>query len=214
MKKNFLILFLFVVSINFSQKKISKKFKTTASEIYIYTTGLDDIVLENSNSKFIEVFLYAENYDSQLIKIENNNNEANIKFAFEGAETREVIFRKYITKRLQRANAIVKIPKGKKVFVFGENVDIESKNLKSELAVYIENGIIKLNEMQANTILKLYSGNVYANLKNTNIDITSNTGNIKVDDNNYQKNYQISLDENLHKLKITSIKANILLTTE
>ncbi len=214
MKKNFLILFLFVVSINFSQKKISKKFKTTASEIYIYTTGLDDIVLENSNSKFIEVFLYAENYDSQLIKIENNNNEANIKFAFEGAETREVIFRKYITKRLQRANAIVKIPKGKKVFVFGENVDIESKSVKNDLAIFIDNGIVKLNKIKAKTTLKLYSGNVYAKVNKVNLEIKSNDGKIMVNDNYYQKIHSHKLLENKNGLNIKTIKANIFLTSK
>lgn len=195
----------------FSQKKINKKFQTSVSEINIYTTGLDDIIIKNSNSSFVEVYLEAESYDSQTIKIENSNREANIKFAFEGTETREVIFRKYITKRLQRASVIVKIPKGKKVFIFGENVDIESKNLKNDLAIYIENGIVKLNEIQANTTLKLYSGNVYANLKNTNIDVTSNTGKIKIDDKLIEKTYKLEDKKFKLNFRLSSIKANVFL---
>ncbi len=54
----------------------------------------------------------------KIIKIENNTQFLNIKFDFKGAETREIIFRKYITKRLQRASAIVKIPIRKKAVIF------------------------------------------------------------------------------------------------
>lgn len=199
-------------AILFSQKKVSKQFQTLTNEINIYTAGLDNLVLENADSDFVEIYLYAESYDAQLIKIEEASKELNIKFHFEGTETREVIFRKFVTKRLQRANAIVKIPKGKKVFIFGENVDIESKDFKNDLAIYIENGIIKLNKIQANTILKLYSGNVYADLKNTNIDVTSNSGKIKVDDKLFDKKYQSKNKKNDSSFKLSSIKANVFLT--
>lgn len=212
MKKNLILIFLLITTISFSQKKVVKKLQTTANEITIYTAGLDNLVLENSTSDFVEVFLYAESYDDQLIKIEELKKELTIKFDFEGTETREVVFRKFITKRLQRANAIVKIPKGKKVFIFGENVDIEAKNNQNELAIYIENGIVKLNEIEADTILKLYSGNVYATVKNTNLELSSKDGKIKIDDILYDKNHQRKLLENIKEFKVTSLKANIFLT--
>lgn len=197
----------------FAQKKVSKQFQTFANEVNIYTAGLDNLVVENSNSDFIEVYLYAESYDDQLIKIDENSKEVNVKFAFEGTQTREVIFRKFITKRLQRANVIVKVPKGKKVFVFGENVDLETKNLKNELAIYIENGIVKLNNILAKTDLKLYSGNVYATIKNTNLNLVSKNGKIKIDDNFYGKRYQNNLETTQKKLSINSIKANIYISS-
>ncbi|WP_226789232.1 hypothetical protein [Polaribacter reichenbachii] len=192
---------------------MSKQFQTLANEVNIYTAGLDNLVVENSDSDFIEVYLYAESYDDQLIKVDENSKEVNVKFAFEGTQTREVIFRKFITKRLQRANVIVKIPKGKKVFVFGENVDLESKNLKNELAIYIENGIVKLNKIQANTILKLYSGNVYASVNNTNLDLVSKKGKIKIDDIFYKEKYKKDLENSNKKLSTNSIKANIYLSS-
>lgn len=200
-----------VTSVNFSQKKVVKNIQTNATEINVYTTGLDNLILENSNSDFVEVYLYAESYDEQLIKIEQLKRQVNIKFDFEGTETREVIFRKFITKRLQRANAIVKIPKGKKVYVFGENVDIESKDLKNDLAIYIENGIVKLNEIKENTVLKLYSGNVYASIKKTNIEVISKNGKIEVDAILYENKYQSNNSDFKKELKISSLKANIFL---
>ncbi|PWG05709.1 hypothetical protein [Polaribacter aquimarinus] len=208
----YLLLF-FSTTFVFSQKKVTKKLETSAIKINIYTIGLDDIILEKSESNFVEVFLYAENYDEQLIKILDNNKNLDIKFSFEGYETREVIFRKFITKRLQRANVVVKIPVGKEVYIYGENVDIESKNLKNNLAIYIENGIIKLNKIQANTLIKLYSGNVYGVI-NSNIDVTSNLGKIEVDGISYKKKYQRISKKKRTDLYIKSIKANIFLTTK
>jgi len=214
MKRGVVLFFVLISGFTCSQKKISKKFETTSKEVTIYTAGLDNLVIENSNSNFVEVFLYAESYDEQLIKIENTQKTVDIKFGFEGTETREVIFRKFITKRLQRANAIVKIPKNKKVYIFGENVDIESKNLNNDLAIYIENGIVKLNEIKANTILKLYSGNVYASTKNIKLDLQSNNGKIEVDGLLKKKEYKTKGKEAQSQLTITTIKGNVFLTTE
>ena len=214
MNSRFLMFFLLISVITFSQKKINKKFETNATEINIYTVGLDTIILENSNSDFFEVYLYAESYDSQFIILENSEKTVNIKFAFEGTETREVVFRKFITKRLQRANSIIKIPKGKMVYIYGENTDIESKNHKNDLAIYIENGIVKLNEIQANTSIKLYSGNVYASIKNTDIDVKSNKGKIEIDGVLKQKKYKKTQSTSNNKLKINTIKGNVFLKTE
>ncbi|WP_405564277.1 hypothetical protein [Polaribacter sp. Asnod6-C07] len=213
MKYKFVLFFLMNSVILFAQKKVFKQFQTFANEVNIFTSGLDNLVLENSTSDFIEVYLYAESYDDQLIIIDEKSKEVNIKFAFEGTQTREVVFRKFITKRLQRANVIVKIPKGKKVFVFGENVDLEAKNLKNELAIYIENGIVKLNKIQVNTILKLYSGNVYASVKGTNLDLVSKKGKIKIDDDFYEEKHKRELENSNKKLSINSIKANIYLSS-
>ena len=215
MKKKIALIFLIILpSLIFSQKKVSKIFDTSSKEINIYTAGLDNIILENSSSNFVEVLLDAESYDKQLIDIEDSNNIVNIKFEFEGTETREVIFRKFITKRLQRANAIVKVPKGKVVYIFGENVDITAKDVENKVSIYIDNGIVKLNEVKSQTIVKLYSGNVYASIKNSNIEAITKTGIIQVDSINYTKKIQKYFNENSTELSIETIKANIFLTTQ
>lgn len=180
--KNYSCLFLLLFStIILSQKKIYKTYETNLKELNINSSGLDDLILINSDSKFVKVYLEAEEYDEQLIKFDEKNESLEISFYFEGRETREVIFRKYITKRLQRANAIIEIPENMKVSVFGENVDIESKNLKSELLISIDNGIVKLNTILKNTSVKLYAGNVYGNKQNNNISVSSNLGKIEID---------------------------------
>lgn len=196
----------------FSQKKVSKIFELTSKEIVINSIGLDNLKLENSENNFVEVTLVAESYDDQLIIVDENEQEILIKFHFEGTETREVIFRKFITKRLQRAEALVKIPKNIKVIITGQNVDIQSKNILNRLEVLIENGIIKLNSLKKDVTVKLYAGNVYANSKESDLDITSNLGKIKVDDKIYKEKFKRDKKSNSKKLLISSIKANIFLT--
>jgi hypothetical protein len=211
MKNRFTILFFLISTVVFSQKKVIKKFETKAVEIEISTLGLDDFVLENSNSKFIEITLFAEVSEAQYVFFDTKNNVSKIEFKFNQSQTDETIFRKFITERLKRANAIIKVPKGKKVTIFGENIDIESKSVKNNLEIYIENGIVKLNEIQQNTILKLYSGNVYGTPKDLNINVISRIGKIKIDSIFYNKKYQKKSKKHSKKLIIKSIKANIFL---
>jgi hypothetical protein len=214
MKYIYVVSFLCFSTIIFSQKKVLKKFETNLQEIEISTTGLDNFVLEISTSDFIEITLFAENPNEQHILFNTENNVIQVEFIIEELQSEETIFRKFITERLQRASAVVKIPKGKKVTIFGENINIESKSYQGELAIFIEEGIVKFNEVKANTAIKLYEGSIYATLKNTNIDVTSNTGIIKIDDILHEKMYQNVSEKNQKNFTVTSLKANIYLTTQ
>lgn len=214
MHKYCFVFFFFVCGVQFSQKRILKKIENIPESVEISTKGLDNITLENTNSNFIEVELYAESYDDQLIKINKSDALISVSFEFEGAETREVIFRKFITKRLQRANAIIRIPKQKTITIFGENIDVTSKKINNNLSVYIENGIVKLHKVQQNTLVKLYAGTVYMSTKDADMDITSNLGEIEVDDVIYHKKYQESSSENDMKFTLQTIKGNVFITTK
>ncbi|PQJ77013.1 hypothetical protein [Polaribacter glomeratus] len=214
MKEIISIIFLFVSIALFSQKRAVKKFETNLQEIEVSTIGLDNLILENSTSEFIEIALFAENPNEQHILLNTENNVVKIAFVIEELQTEETIFRKFITKRLQRAAVVVKIPKGKKVTIFGENINIESKSYQGSLAVFIDEGILKLHEIEADTAIKLYEGSIYASLKNANIELTSKLGKIKVDNILYEKTYQNKSEKNQKKFAVTSLKANIYLTTQ
>jgi hypothetical protein len=214
MKKIVLIMFLFVALQHFSQKRVVKKFETNLQEIEISTIGLDNFILENSTSEFIEITLFAENPNEQHILLNTENNVVQIAFIIEELQSEETIFRKFITKRLQRASVIVKIPKGKKVTIFGENINIESKSYQGSLAIFIDEGIVKFNEVHAETSIKLYEGSIYATLKNSKIEVTSKLGKIKINDILYEKTYQNKLEKKQKTFTVTSLKANIYLTTQ
>ena len=214
MKKIILLSLLFFSTILFSQKKVIKKVEINLQEIEISTTGLDDFVLENSTSDFIEIILFAENPNEQHILLNTENNVVQIAFIIEELQTEETIFRKFITKRLQRASAVIKIPKGKKATIFGENINIESKSYQGNLAIFIEEGIVKFNQVQAETAIKLYEGSIYATLKNAKVEVTSKLGKIEINDILYEKTYQNKSEKNQKTFTVTSVKANIYLTTQ
>lgn len=197
-----------------SQKKGIKKFETQSTEIEISTLGLDDFILENSTSGFIEIILFAENIEEQHILYKEEYNLVKIQFEIPDNNLKETVFRKFITKRLKRASAVIKIPKGKKATIFGNEINIESKSYKGNLKIFIEKGIVKLNAIKANVSIKLYAGNVYASLEKANIEVVSNIGKIKIDENLFKKKYEQNEENCTLNFKINSIKANIFLRTK
>ncbi|MGY0407099.1 MAG: hypothetical protein ACWIPJ_01890 [Polaribacter sp.] len=214
--KNFLTIpvFLLISTFIFTQRIASKKFESVATEISISTDGLDDFVLENATSNFIEVYLYAENAAEKHIILEETATLVNLQFNIPFLQTKENVFRKFITKRLQRASAVIKVPKNIKVAIFGDNINITSKNFDGNLRIFIEKGIVKLNTIQQNVTLKMYAGNVYGEALNANVNLISNIGKIKIDDHYFQKKYTKKNGLSSQKIKITTIKGNIFFTSQ
>ena len=205
-------LFFLMSSGAFSQKKIIKKFTTNTKEIAIFTKGLDDLVLENSTSEFIEILLYAEDPNKQHIVIEEKSTETDIKFKIPVFKSEDAVFRKYITKRLKRASVTIKIPKNKEVSIFGEHINISSKSYNGNLNVLIEKGIVKLDTIQQNLVLKMYEGNLFGVLKKSNLTIASKIGKIKIDAVFYKKKYKENRMDTSKEIAITTLKGNIFLT--
>ena len=204
--------FLLISNSTFSQKKIIKKFTTNTKEIAIFTKGLDDLVLENSTSKFIEILLYAEDPNKQHIVIEEKSTKTDIKFKIPVFKSEDAVFRKYITKRLKRASVTIKIPKNKEVSIFGEHINIASKSYNGNLNVLIEKGIVKLDTIQQNLVLKMYEGNLFGVLKQSNLTIASKIGKIKIDAVFYKKKYKENRMNTGKEIAITTLKGNIFLT--
>ena len=204
--------FFLISSSTFSQKKIIKKFTTTTKEIAIFTKGLDALILENSTSEFIEILLYAEDPNKQHIVIEEKSTETDIKFKIPVFKSEDAVFRKYITKRLKRASVTIKIPKNKEVSIFGEHINIASKSYNGNLNVLIEKGIVKLDTIQQNLVLKMYEGNLFGVLKKSNLTIASKIGKIKIDAVFYKKKYKENRTDTSKEIAITTLKGNIFLT--
>ena len=205
-------LFFLMSSGAFSQKKIIKKVTTNTKEIAIFTKGLDDLVLENSTSEFIEILLYAEDPNKQHIVIEEKSTKTDIKFKIPVFKSEAVVFRKYITKRLKRASVTIKIPKNKEVSIFGEHINISSKSYNGNLNVLIEKGIVKLDTIQQNLVLKMFEGNLFGVLKQSNLTIASKIGKIKIDAVFYKKKYKENRMNTGKEIAITTLKGNIFLT--
>ena len=214
MKIHLIILICLVSKVTLSQNKLLQKFETQLKEIEISTQGLDDVVIENSTSKFIEIYLITENIGQQNIVYKELSNQVKIQFEIPNNKQEDKIFRKFITKGLFRANAIIKVPKNKLITFFGDEINLESKSYKGDLKIFIESGILKLHKIYANLEVKMYSGNLYATLNKGMIDVVSKNGKIKVNNvlvEEIDQRQEVELDK---EISIHSLNANIFLTTK
>jgi hypothetical protein len=214
MKNYFIILCCLISTAVLSQKKVVKKIETQLQEIEISTLGIDDFVIENSDSNFIEITLFAENIKEQHIVYKEEYNLVKIQFEIPNNEIDDGVFRKFITKRLHRASVIIKVPKNKIITVFGDEINVESKSYKGDLKIFIENGILKLHEVHSNLEVKLYTGNLYATLNKGTIEVISKNGEIKINDILVEKKYQKKEGKLEKEISIQSLNANIFLTTK
>lgn len=214
MKIHLIILVCLVSKVVLSQNKVLQKFETQLKEIEISTQGLDDVVIENSTSKFIEIYLITENIGQQNIVYKELNNRVKIQFEIPNTKQEDKVFRKFITKGLHRANAIIKVPKNKLITVFGDEINLESKSYKGDLKIFIENGILKLHKIYANLEVKMYSGNLYATLNKGMIDVVSKNGKIKLNNVLVEQIDQTNMLELNKEISIHSLNANIFLTTK
>ena len=206
--------FLLISTVILSQKKVMKNFETQLKEIEISTLGLDNLVIENSDSNFVEIYLIAENVAEQHILYKEEYNMVKIQFNIPEIILEEKIFRKFITERLHRASAIIKIPNNKDLTIFGDEINIEAKSYKGDLKIFIEKGILNLHKVKADLLVKMYSGNLYASINSTNIDVVSKKGKIKINDVFFEKSYQKLVEKSDKEISINSIKANIFLTAQ
>ena len=213
MRSYLIILFCLISTAILSQKKVVKKFETQLKEIEISTLGLDDFVIENSESNFVEVYLFAENITEQHILYKEDGDLVKIQFEIPGNKLEDGVFRKFITKRLHRASAIIKVPKNKVITVFGDEINVESKSYKGDLKIFIENGILKLHTIYANLLVKMYGGNLYAKLNKASVNVVSKNGEIKINDVLVKKSYQNKAGKPDKEISIQSLNANIFLTT-
>lgn len=212
MKVRWLIFILFPVII-FSQKKASQSFTFTESEIEIDAVGLDDLVIENSATNQLEIYLADENSDAHDIMVTHENNTVKIKFNYALPTQEEAVFRKYITKRLHRASVIVKVPKNKSLSIFGRTIGITSKSYLGNLAIFIDKGNLNLGTVYGNTNISLFSGNIKATVLDKNIAVKTNNGGILINNKVFKKEYTMN-SSSVFIFSLNTIHANVALTTQ
>lgn len=194
----------------FSQQQSFHSLSSEAIAIEIDTDGLDTITLLTSNNETIAVQLLDENPNTHYVTVDDTGTIVKIAFKLDFIP-QETVFRKFITKRLYRASAVVKLPKNKNITLHGKTIEIHSKNYQGNLTIYIDKGVVSLNEVQQNVVLKLFQGNVFATVVNSTIHIKSTNGNIVVNEKIYPKEYKKEAITSTKIVSISSIHANITL---
>lgn len=212
-----LITLLFTSLFLFSQEKLIKTREIKFNDIEINSDGLDDLVIENSTDNQITIMLLDEQPNTHTIFFDDEiNGVLKVGFKLNFDVYKEQIFRKYITKRLQRAKAIIKIPKNKNVIIYGKTIGINSNSYKGNLKIYIDKGNVRLNKVNGNTLVTLFLGNVYGQLrKNSTINIKTNKGEISINKTKHKEHlYKILTKNAVSNFNVRSINANVFLITE
>lgn len=213
MKNLVLIFFLASFQLLLCQEKIVQKRTMNADELEITTFGLDDIVIENSEDNTLEVILFDENPYTHNILLNEENGVLKVEFELNFLPLEEQVFRKYITKRLERARAIIKVPKHKKVLLHGKTIGVTSKSYEGELSIYIDKGNVQLNNVMNSATVHLFLGNVYARVFNAELNLTTKKGSIVVDGESKESPFNKHVEATSKKLTINSIHANISIVT-
>jgi len=210
MRLLFLFFFLWFSSIS-SQEITQKTFPITSKEVNINTEGLDELTIENSETDNITIILKDENPNAHAIISEEKKDVLELSFSLDFLPQEERVFRKYITKRIERAVAVVKIPKHKQLTIHGEITDVISKNYQGDIAIYLKKGMINLNEAVKNVTINIFQGNIFASLANSSVSIQSNYGKITIDEKEYQGSYVKENPDSLYNFSVTSIHGNVTL---
>ncbi len=216
MKKTLSIVFICMYSFLFCQEKLIEKRIVLQENIEIITDGLDDVVIENSKNNQVEVVLLDENPNTHDILFKEVDETLTVDFNLNFKTFKEDVFRKYITKRLQKASVIIKVPKNKRIVIYGKVIGVTSKSYQGDLSIFIDRGNVQLNKIQGNTNVSLFLGNVFAILtSNNNIYIETTKGKINVNRQVYKSVFsQKSKAKIPLSFNVNSINANVNLIRE
>ena len=153
-----------------------------------------------------------ENPNTHTVYFEEGVGVLRMKFKLDFNTQDQQVFRKYITKRLQRARAIIKIPVNKSVIIHGKTIGVTSENYQGDLKIYIDKGNVKLNSVKGNVLVKLFLGNVYAQLlKNSNINIKTNNGFIIINEKINSSPFLRKKKNSIYNFSINSVNSNVIL---
>ncbi|WP_299681271.1 hypothetical protein [uncultured Tenacibaculum sp.] len=189
------------------QNSSFKSFVSPLNEIEVNVKALDEVKIQNSETNEIEIHVLSQS--EQHYDVITKEFESFLKIDFKASSLSRNVFRKYITKRVNRASVLIKIPENKSLTIVGENVDVISENYKGDLNIFIEKGYVNLNEVKRSLNLKLFQGNVYFSSKKSNFNIKTNRGKIKCNDSLKTSPY-LKKNRSLKKqIKVSSIRANI-----
>ncbi len=213
MKNNLFIFFLSIISVGFSQQKIVKQVFSVSEEIEINTLGLDTITIITSDDNQTEVSLFNENANSEDLIINSSNKTLHIDFKKPFIVKKDGVFRKFITKRLNRSYAIVKIPKNKMITIFGRNINIISKSYQGNIVIFIDKGDLHLNTIQGKTSVHLFQGTVHAIISKTNININTKNGTIMMKGKKQASPFRVAIKNVSKKLVVNSINAHVFINS-
>ena len=213
MKRTFLILLFFIPAGLFSQQKIIKTVKSDAPYVEVKTDGIDNLVIQESESDELEMIISDADGMGVIENFSCNdfNCVLSIKteLKIDNPQTNKI--NQFPLAAPTNVTAVVKIPRNKKVTVFGETIDIQTEGYEGILRILIDKGNVRIKGIKGITEVDLFTGTVFADVDQNALDIRTRKGSISMNEE-VQKSPYKKKNKKAHKLIVKSINANVVLT--
>ena len=213
MKYRFIIIFFIVPFFAFGQQKIIKVVETDAPYVEVKTDGIDNLIIEESETNELTMTILDKNGLGVIenFSCDDFNCVLNIKteLKVENPITQSKV--DFIVNPQSNVSAVVKIPKDKKVTILGGIIDIETKGYQGILRILIEEGNVQIKGIKGITEVNLFTGIVFADIKENALDIRTRKGKISLNEE-IQKSPYKRKKKKAHKLIVKTNNANVVLT--
>lgn len=215
MFKGILLSFLFLTVSLSAQNTISKRVKSDANYVEVRTDGIDNLVIEESENDQLEMIINDKDGLGVIDDLSCSDARCIVRIKtelkIEHPMTNKINM--FPQQPPSNVSAVVKIPKNRKVIVFGKEIDIQTEGYKGVLLMFIEKGNIRIDELKGITEIELASGNVYATINKNYLDIKTRKGSIYLNDS-IQKSPLKRKIKKADKLTVKSVNANVVLTEQ
>lgn len=196
-----------------AQRKITKKVESKAPYVEIRTDGIDNLVVEESDSNELEMII--SDADGLGVIEDFSCNDYNCvlsiktELQIDNPQTNKI--NQFSLAPPSNVSAVVKIPKDKKVTVFGETIDIQTEGYDGVLRILIDKGNVRIKDIKGITEVELFTGTVFATINNNTLNIKTRKGTITLNEKVQKSPYKKKVKE-AHKFIVKSINANVVLT--
>jgi hypothetical protein len=214
LKKLILISFLFVGLYAHAQQKIIKTVKSDAPYVEVKTDGIDNLIIEESETDELEMIItdvdglgFIENFSCN-----DYNCVLNIKTELRGTDDINNKINQFTLAPPTNVSAVVKIPKGKKVTIFGGTIDIQTNGYDGILRILIDKGNVRIKGIKGITEVNLFAGTIFATIDQNTLDVKTRKGIISLDEKEVKSPYR-KKENKKQRLIVKSINANVVLTS-
>ncbi len=213
MKKHILISFLFVGLLLQAQQKIVKTIESDAPYVEVKTEGIDNLIIEESETNELEmIILDADGLGFiESFSCNDYNCVLSIKTELKGTDDINNKINQFPLAPPTNVSAIIKIPKNKKVTIFGETIDIQTSGYDGILRILIDKGNVRIEGIKGITEVTLFTGTVFATVDDSSLDIKTRKGKISLNEEIVKSPYR-KKEKKKKRLVVKSVNANVVLT--
>ncbi len=211
-KLGFILLFFGVQHFSWAQHVIKKEIDVNIKNIEIICNDIDKLKLQSIDKD--QVWVILQDAENQLTNFDIFNKKDKLIIKQKENLPQDNIINKFCVDQPLYASYVIKVPKNSNVYLKIESGNLNIDKFKGFINVDIGTGAVLLNNNFGDINLKIIDGSVKAFVKNTELKLSTNLGNIqsslhnlKATKNNKTLNGVYKNDHN--KLKITAVKANI-----